>query len=105
MSKCIESFQTESREGAGGPFFAPPSREGWDGFELLSESRNLRKENFKIEIGNFGLKGERTKTRKKNNPKTLFASSFDGLPRWRDEWGTRSYITSNGREEAQIPSR
>jgi hypothetical protein len=25
-------------------------RQGWDGFDLLSESTNLRKENFKFEI-------------------------------------------------------
>jgi hypothetical protein len=32
---------------------------GWDGFDLLSESENLRKENFEFEIGNFRLKKRR----------------------------------------------
>jgi hypothetical protein len=53
--------------------------EGWDGFELLSESKNLREENFTFEIGNFRLKRQEKERTAKNDPKT------SGFRRYREE--------------------
>jgi hypothetical protein len=62
--------------------------------DLLAESNNLRKENFKFEIYNFRLKGQEKQRTEKSDPKT---SSFR---RYREEWANRQLAHAEWKRNA-----
>jgi hypothetical protein len=68
--------------------------ERWDGFDFLSESKNLRKETFKFEIHNLRLKGQEKERTEKNDPKT------SSLRRYREEWANRQLAHAEWKRSA-----